>query len=95
MLLSRDSYQKVIKEAAAKQGYELSAVKITEGEDYSIKPAQLILTNAIDVVTKDELLTALEQIKFSGLDVKLIDLSGEGKSKYIKIFSQNDLRKCN
>ena len=76
MLLSRESYQKVIKEATAKQGYELSAVKITEGEGYSIKPAQLILTNAIDVVTKDELLTASEQIKFSGLDVKLIDLSG-------------------
>ena len=84
--LSRESYENVIKEAAAQQGYDLISVKVTEGEDYSVKPADFIITSSIDVDTKDELLIALQQIKFTGLDLKLINLSGEGKRIFISIF---------
>ena len=43
-------------------------------------PAHLVITNTIDVKTKSELLTSLEQIKFTQLDLKVINLSGKGKA---------------
>ena len=51
---------------------------IREGEDYSCKPAQLVLTSSIDEATKTEIFTGLDQIKFTDLNLKVIDLSGGG-----------------
>ena len=84
--LSRESYQHVIKEAAAQRGFTVENVRVREGDDFSCKPAQLIITNTIDVETKEELLIALEKIKFTGLDLKVINPSGDGKNFYMHLF---------
>ena len=75
--LSRESYKNVFREEASQQGFDINSVEVREGEDYSCKPAHLVITNVIDVEIKSELLTALEQIKLTQLDLKVIDLSGK------------------
>ena len=78
--LSRESYKNVVREEASQQGFDISNIKVREGEDFSCKPAHLIITNVINAETKSELLTVLKQIKFTQLDLKLINLSGKNKS---------------
>ena len=78
-MLSCDSYKSVVREEASQQGFDINNVEVREGEDYSCKPAHLVITNTIDAETKSELLTALEQINFTQLDLKVINLSGKGK----------------
>ena len=65
---------------ASQQGFDINNVDVREGEDYSCKPAHLPVTNTVDAKTKSELLTALDQTKFMQLDLKVISLSGKGKS---------------
>ena len=78
-MLSRDSYKSVVREEASQQGFDINNVEVREGEDYFCKSAHLVITNTIDAETKSELLTALEQINFTQLDLKVINLSGKGK----------------
>ena len=69
----------MIREEASQQGFDINYVEVREGEDYSCKPANLVITNTIDAETKSELLTLLELIKFTQVDLKVINLSGKGK----------------
>ena len=69
----------MVREEASQQGFDINNVEVREGEDYSCKPAHLVITNTIDAETKSELLTAFEQIKLTQLDLKVINLSGKGK----------------
>ena len=71
--------QSVVRKEASQQGFDINNVEVREGEDYFCKPAHLVITNTIDAETKSELLTALEQIKFTQLDLTVINLSGKGK----------------
>ena len=71
--------KRVIGEEASQQGFDINSVEVREDEDYSCKPIHLVITNAIDVKTKSELLATHEQIKFTQLDLKLVNLSGKGK----------------
>ena len=77
--LSCESYKNVVREGASQQGFDINIVEVREGEDYSCKPVHLVITNVIDDETNSELLTALEQIKFTQLDLKVINLSGKSK----------------
>ena len=77
----------MVREEASQQGFDINKVEVVEGEDYSCKPAHLVITNVIDAETKSELLAALEQIKLTQLDLKLINLSG--KSKGLAFFLKN------
>ena len=78
--LSRESYMNVVREEASQLGFDINNVEVREGKDYSCKLAHLVITNVIDDETKSELLIALEQIKFTQLDLKVIHLSGKSKS---------------
>ena len=69
----------MVREEASQQGFDINNVEVREGENYSCKLAHLVITNTIDAETKSELLTALEQIKFTQLDLKVINLSRKGK----------------
>ena len=69
----------MIREEASQQGFDTNYVEVREGEDYSCKRANLVITNTIDAETKSELLTLLELIKFTQVDLKVINLSGKGK----------------
>ena len=69
----------MVREEASQQSFDINNVEVREGEDCSCKPALLVITNVIDAETKSELLIALEQIKFTQLDLKVINLSGKSK----------------
>ena len=69
----------MVREEASQQGFDINNVEVREGEDYSCKPAHLVITNTINAETKSELLAALELIKFRQLDLKVINLSGKDK----------------
>ena len=69
----------MVREEASQQVFDINNVEVREGEDYFCKPAHLVITNKIDAETKSEILTALEQINFTQLDLKVIPLSGKGK----------------
>ena len=43
----------------------INNIEVRAGEDYSHQPAHLVITNTTDAEAKSELLTALEQIKFT------------------------------
>ena len=77
--LSRESYKNIVREEASLPDFDINNVEVREGEDYPCKPAHLVITNVIDAETKSELLTAPEQIKFTQLDLKVINLSGKSK----------------
>ena len=51
---------------------------INDGESNSMKPAQLILTKDLDNTVRREVKSGCEQIKFTQLDMKVID-HGNGK----------------
>ena len=72
--LSRESYKNVIREESSQQGFDINNVEVREDEGYSLKTAHLVITNIIDAKTKSELLTELEQIKLTRLDLKVINL---------------------
>ena len=55
----------MVREEASQQGFDINNIEVREGEDYFYKPAHLIITNVINAEKKCELLTALEQIKFT------------------------------
>ena len=78
--LSPESYKRKVREEASQQGFDINDVEVKEGEEYSCKPAHLVVTNTIDFETKSEILTALEQIKFTQLDLKGINLNEKSKS---------------
>ena len=88
--LSPESYKRKVREEASQQGFDINDVEVKEGEEYSCKPAHLVVTNIIDFETKSEILTALEQIKFTQLDLKGINLNE--KSKSLKFFFKNCFR---
>ena len=73
------SYKSVIRDDASQQGFDINNVEVRERKDYSCKPANLVITNAIDAETKSEFLTALELINFTQVNLKVINLSGKGK----------------
>ena len=50
--LSRESYKNVVREEASQQGFDINNVEVREGEDYSSKPAHLVIANLIDGETK-------------------------------------------
>ena len=60
----------MVREEASQQSFDINNVEVREGEGYSCKPAHLVITNTIDAETKSELLTGLEQIKLTQLDLK-------------------------
>ena len=47
-------------QAALEQGYEIENVAVTEGTDFSYKPAQLVITKFIDCESEKELLSELQ-----------------------------------
>ena len=79
IVLPHESYKSMVREEASQQGFNTDNVEVREGEDYSCKPVHLVITNTVDAQTKSEFLTALEQIKFTQFDLKVINLSGKGK----------------
>ena len=79
IVLSRESYKSVVRQEDSQQGFDISNVEVRESEDYSCKPGHLVITNTIHTETKSELLTVIEQIKFTRLDLKVINLNEKGK----------------
>ena len=77
--LSQESYKNEVREEASQQGFDVNNVEVREGENHLCKPAQFVIPNVIDAETRCELLTALEQIKVTQLDLKNIKLSGKGR----------------
>ena len=69
----------MVGEEASQHHFDINNVEVREGEGYSCIPGYLVITNTIYVETKLKLLTVLEQIKFTQLDLKVINLSGKGK----------------
>ena len=53
--LSRESYKSVVREGASQQGFDINNVSFREGEDYSCKPAHLVITNTIDAERRSKL----------------------------------------
>ena len=74
IILTRESYENVVSQAALEQGYDIENVAATEGTDFSCKPAQLAFTKFIDSESKKELLSELEHVRNTDLHFKLIDL---------------------
>ena len=74
--LSNENYVRI---AAESQGYEMNHVALREGEDFSSKPVQLILTERLDDGVRREILSGIEQMKFVDIDWKIINLK-PGKS---------------
>lgn len=79
IVLSHESYKKEVREEASQQGFDIKNVEVRKGENYSCKPAYFVIPNIIDAETKCELLTALEPIKLTQLDLRIIKLSGKGR----------------
>ena len=86
--LSCESHKNMIREEASQQGFDINNIEFRKGEDYSYKPDHLVITNVINAKTNSELLAVLEQMKFTHLDLKVINLSGKGKglSFSLKLF---------
>ena len=78
----------MIREEASQQGFDINNIEFRKGEDYSYKPDHLVITDVINAKTNSELLAVLEQMKFTHLDLKVINLSGKGKglSFSLKLF---------
>ena len=70
IILTRESYENVVCQAALEQG----DVAVTEGIDFSCKPAQLVITKFIDCESKKELLSGLQHVYNTDLHLKVIDL---------------------
>lgn len=73
------SQTRLIRAAASKQGFQMDNVALTENSTYSSKPVQLTLTSRLNGEVHREVLIALDKIKFTGLDLKLIDECNSGK----------------
>lgn len=76
--IARKSHKIAIKDAAKSQGYDIENVSIKEGENYSCKPVQLILTERLDVCVCQEILDGLKKMSFANLDLKVINKAKKG-----------------
>ena len=65
--LTLDSYENLLCQAGLEQGYEIENVAVTEGTDFSYKPAQLVTTKFIDCESKKELLSELQHVRNTDL----------------------------
>ena len=84
--LTRESYENVVRKAALEQGYETENVAATEETDFSCKPAQLVTTKFIDCECKKELLSGLQNVRKTDLNLKLIDLDPNRGIIFLLIF---------
>ena len=75
MRICRLSQSNFVKSAAEEQGYSMNHVSLTEGDDFSSKPVQLVLKDQLDAKVRLEILTGLEQIKFADFDLKVVDFA--------------------
>ena len=70
-----------VDEELKKMGYDLDCVRLSEGEDYSYKPLQLVISKGIDQKCRDDLLAGLQNVD---LEIKIINRS-DGK-KVLKFY---------
>ena len=80
----------MVQKAAADMAYDVTNVPITEGDDYSLKPVQLVLTERLDKKVRAEVNAGLDSMKFVQLDMKLIDCDVGGKLKQPALCSVPD-----
>ena len=78
------SHQDAVREAAKSQGFDITNVAVIEGDNFSTKPVQILLSANLDTEVKKEVLRGLEKIQFVDLEYKLIE-EASGKSYYIYI----------
>lgn len=71
--ITRLSYHNMVRDAVNKEGVQLQMVDTMETDNVSMKPAQLILTSRLDEDVRRELLSGLEKMKFTQLDLKVIN----------------------
>ena len=76
--LTRESYENVVCQAALEKGFEIEKVAVTDGTDFSCKPAQLVITKFIDCESKKELPSGLQHVHNFCLHLKLADLDPNG-----------------
>ena len=66
----------MVREEASQQGFEINKLRLEKVKIIpASQPAHMVITNTVDAETKSKLLTALEQITFTQLDLKVINLS--------------------
>ena len=66
----------MVREEASQQGFEINKLRLEKVKIIpASQPARMVITNTVDAETKSKLLTALEQITFMQLDLKVINLS--------------------
>ena len=72
------SHQRAVRAAASAKGFDINGVAVTEGDDYSLKPVQIVFNNNLDEEVRSMIKSGLENMSFCGLDYKLIeDKNGE------------------
>ncbi|XP_057293352.1 uncharacterized protein LOC130621979 [Hydractinia symbiolongicarpus] len=84
------SHRTMIRSAARDEGVQLDHVAVMESEQYSMKPCQLILTKNIDKEVYQDVIRGLSEIRFTSLDLKVIDKS-EGTEVTIPVKPTNKL----
>ena len=87
LFLTRSSSKSSLVKAAERRGFSIdnANVQLTEGDNYSIKPAQLTITQYLDGTTRQDIHNALDHLKFTDLDLKLIDYNSSGKRMFSTI----------
>ena len=67
------SHKSLVQKAAKEMGYEITDVSIKEGESYSTKPVQIVLSERLANVVRAEIVEGLKKMSFTELDYKLIN----------------------
>ena len=68
-----------VRSRAQDQGYEMGAISLKGGNDYSSKPCNFWITSSIEPSWARDIIAAMEKIKHL-IDPKLIDYSKSGKN---------------
>ena len=77
--LIEQSHKFMVREAAAQQGWNMDTVAVTDGEDFSCKPVQIVLLETLDGNTRKDILNGLRQVTFANLKTKVINFVEIGK----------------
>ena len=71
------------------QGYEIGALSLKEGKDYSSKTCNFWITCSIELRLAKDIIAGMEKIKHL-IDPKLIDYSKNGKNVDYLLFYQSE-----
>ena len=66
----------MVQEAAVRQGFAVGwQPSAVEGEDFSVKPTQLVITPQLPADVETKLMEALNHMSYCNLDMKIINKS--------------------